>query len=779
MRPPHLKTRVVLPLVSALVLLLGATAGGIAWLEHRNVKKELQFTLQTAEQEWHSRVQSQSVAMGAVLPFICDDRRLIDCFLTRARSRLAAFASPMFERLKKTGAVHQLTFYDPGFIVVLRVHQPEAHSDRAEHPALRQARQNRAPAAGLVADAKGQLSICAVRPWIVAGRTIGYVEAATDVDALLDQVGKTVGAGLCVLVDRDQPQTPAQRLIEGDAAGEGFRKETLAAQTFDRIPTELSAMLADGPAGRVSAAPLSLIADGRRFHVAAAPVTDAAEKRIGRLVVVRDTTAFQRDTRIVTAAVIGLCGLTTILFFWLIYRSIRRLQKRLQGTQAQLLFDVHHDPLTGLPNRRKFISHLDAVIRHTQESKGRAFALLFLDFDRFRLVNDCLGHELGDLLLQAVASRLRKALSQTRLVGVCTAGRFGGDQFVILVDPLAAPGDAVVVAEQVLKTLAEPYNVNGHEIHSSVSIGITTSEVSKGVADEVLRDAEAAMHRAKLSGHGRAETFEPPMRSATSNRLEMERDLARAIERKELRLFYQPIVRMADAKLVGFEGLVRWQHPIKGMISPADFIPMAEETGLILPLGMWVLEEGCRQIRDWRYGYPELDLTMSLNLSRKQLCFPDLVDRVEKLIVDNALPAASLKLEITESTVMEHGTAAIGVLQALRGLGVHLLMDDFGTGYSSLSCLHRFPLNGIKVDRAFIRNVSERRDYVAVVHAIVSLARNLGMQVIAEGVETEDQVAMLKGLDCDLAQGYFFSKPVDAKTAEAFIQKHTPLSRAA
>lgn len=270
------------------------------------------------------------------------------------------------------------------------------------------------------------------------------------------------------------------------------------------------------------------------------------------------------------------------------------------------------------------------------------------------------------------------------------------------------------------------------------------------------------------------------MRSASSNRLSLERDLAKGIGRGELRLFYQPIVRMEDGKLVGFEGLVRWQHPTKGMVSPGEFIPLAEETGLVLPLGMWVLEEGCRQLKEWRHGYPELQLTMSLNVSRKQLCFPDLVQRVEKLLVDNALPAAALKIEITESTVMEHGTQAIGVLHALRALGTQLLMDDFGTGYSSLSCLHRFPLNGIKVDRAFIRNVSEREDYAAVVQAIVTLARNLGMYVVAEGIETQQQVAMLKGIDQDLlGQGYLFSKPIDAKAAEKFIQQHTPLSKAA
>jgi EAL domain-containing protein (putative c-di-GMP-specific phosphodiesterase class I) len=210
-----------------------------------------------------------------------------------------------------------------------------------------------------------------------------------------------------------------------------------------------------------------------------------------------------------------------------------------------------------------------------------------------------------------------------------------------------------------------------------------------------------------------------------------------------------------------------------------DFIPIAEESGLILQIGNWVLEEGCRQLHNWRQGYPELELTMSINLSRKQLAYPDLLERVERLIVANAIPANSLKLEITESTVMENGTASIGVLQAIRAMGVHLWMDDFGTGYSSLSCLHRFPLNGIKIDRAFIRNVSERRDYAAVVHAIVSLASNLGMHVVAEGVETEDQVTLLKTLECHLGQGYLFSKPMDAKTAEAYIQKYTPLSRAA
>ena len=769
------KTRILLPLILTLAVVLAGMVSGIGWLQRKSMRQELARTMDLARTGWDSHVADSGRAMAAAAPFICGDRKTAEAFQTRSRARLYAQVSPVFARLRQDQGVTDVQFLDPSLVTVLRVHNPKQSGDAVTHAVATQARQTGETASGLEVTAQGTLTVRTVQPWRVNGRVIGYLEIGQEIGPVVRHMRQTLGVELCILVDKARlPRVEWERSMERlgrSPVWDQLPAEAVVGGTWDVLSPETAAAAAPGRDFEFGG--------GRRYYAGAVALYDAAGQPIGRLLLAQDVTARYAETRKLVLLTAGLSlaavlGLTLFLFV-----VVRRLRDRLQGAQQQLAFEAHHDSLTGLPNRRKFIQHLDHVIRQTAASKERAFAVLFLDFDRFKVINDSLGHEVGDVLLQAVAARLRTTLAQTPAAGLYTIGRLGGDEFVVLLDPLPRGQQVAPIADRLLNELSKPYQAKGHEVHSTVSIGVATSDGGYANATEIIRDADTAMYRAKTGGRGRFVVFERPMREESVKRLEIERDLSKAVERNELRLYYQPIVLLETGKLIGFESLVRWQHPTRGFVSPADFIPIAEETGQILSVGNWVLEEGCRQLQLWRQGYPELDLQLSVNLSRKQLCYPDLVERVQRLLVANAIPAGSLKLEITESTVMEHGTAAVGVLQALQALGVNLWMDDFGTGYSSLSCLHRFPLNGIKVDRAFIRNVSERRDYAAVVHAIVSLAGNLGMQVVAEGVETAEQVALLKSLDCHLGQGYFFSKPVDPKAAEALIQKQTPLSRAA
>ena len=432
--------------------------------------------------------------------------------------------------------------------------------------------------------------------------------------------------------------------------------------------------------------------------------------------------------------------------------------------EEKLLHDAFHDALIGLPNRASFIGKLDAAIRRTKQGEDYSFAVLFLDLDRFKVINDSLGHMVGDRLLVAIARRLETCLRP----GDCLA-RLGGDEFTILLDTIQNVSEATDVAECIHQALEFPFNLNGYEIFTSASIGIALSATGYDRPEEILRDADTAMYRAKEQGRAGHAVFDVAMYDSAVALLQLETDLRWAIEREELRVYYQPIVSLGTGAIVGFEALVRWQHPEQGTISPDQFIPIAEETGLIIPLGMWVLRESCRQLHRWQQQFPRHSpLTMSVNLSGKQFSQPDLIEQIAKILQETQIVPGSLKLEITESGIMEN-TEAAGLLEQLKALNIKLSIDDFGTGYSSLSRLNQFPIHTLKIDRSFVNKIQEEGENGTIVQAIVTLAHSLGMDVIAEGVETTQQLSQLKGLHCEYGQGYFFAKPLPGEEVQHLI----------
>ncbi|HZB46023.1 MAG TPA: EAL domain-containing protein [Pyrinomonadaceae bacterium] len=433
--------------------------------------------------------------------------------------------------------------------------------------------------------------------------------------------------------------------------------------------------------------------------------------------------------------------------------------------EQQLHHDAFHDALTGLPNRALFMDHLKLAIARSQRNERRMFAVLYLDLDRFKLINDSLGHTIGDQLLVGVADRLKLNLRPGD-----TVARLGGDEFTILIEDVVEEKEAIQVAERIQKELSAPFVLSGREVFNTVSMGIAPSSTGYERAEDILRDADTAMYRAKSLGKARYEIFDKAMHARAINLLQLETDMRRALERDEFMLHYQPIVALEDFRLRGFEALVRWQHPERGFISPIDFIPVAEETGMIIPLGEWVLREACRQMNRWQTMFPvETPLFMSVNLSSKQFSQTELINKIAFIIDETGINATSLKLEITESVVMENIDVATEMLRQLRALGVKLSIDDFGTGYSSLSYLHRFPIDTLKIDRSFVSRMTDNQENAEIVRTIVVLAQNLGMDVVAEGVETNDQLALLKKLGCENGQGYYFSKPVNSDGAERII----------
>lgn len=450
--------------------------------------------------------------------------------------------------------------------------------------------------------------------------------------------------------------------------------------------------------------------------------------------------------------------------------ELERISRELEESREHFRHAAFHDVLTGLPNRAFLTDRLRATIDKTNKQSTQPFALLFLDLDRFKYINDSLGHASGDKLLIEISRRLKRSLRDMDMVA-----RLGGDEFAILLDELFEEDEALQIAKRVQDELSKPFYLMGHEVFTAASIGITFSTAGYEHPENVLRDADTAMYRAKEKGKARYEIFDSQMHADAMSRLQLENDLRRAIERNELQVYYQPIISLSTERISGFEALIRWEHPERGFVFPAEFIPLAEETGLINGIGEFILLEACRQIREWHSEQSPFKPFISVNLSGKQFAQPNLIERIKNTLLETGLEPQYLKLEITESVIMENASEAETFLKKLRKLGIKLSIDDFGTGYSSLSYLHRFPFNTLKVDRSFVSNMSEGDENTEIVKTIITLANNLGLSVIAEGVETKEQLDKLRSLKCTYAQGYYFSRPLAAKGAFEMLSKNHAL----
>ncbi|MGZ4676061.1 MAG: putative bifunctional diguanylate cyclase/phosphodiesterase [Acidimicrobiia bacterium] len=442
-----------------------------------------------------------------------------------------------------------------------------------------------------------------------------------------------------------------------------------------------------------------------------------------------------------------------------ITRLFRAVRAHAQS-EARLIHQATHDMLTGLPNRAYVQEFLGQALAAARENADRRVALLFLDVDRFKLVNDTYGHTLGDAFLLAVAQRLRTSIRPTDLVG-----RVGGDEFVIVAQSIQSGAEASEIAHRTRRLFATAFDVAGAELASSVSIGVTVADGSDPNVDAetMIRDADTAMYQAKDSGRDAVAVFDASMRDKVSRRLDLERDLHHALDRHELELHYQPVVDIASGAVRGFEALLRWNHPAWGLISPLSFIPVAEETGLIVDIGGWVLAEACRQMQIWRDELPHgSEMSIAVNVSARQLRDQSIVGRVQRALYESGLPREALTLELTESTLMENPAGAPELLGRLKTLGVGLAIDDFGTGYSSLAYLRRFPVDVVKIDRAFVMDLEQDSADATLIAAIVAMSDALGVTTIAEGVESETQADHLLALGCSVAQGYLYSRPVPA-----------------
>jgi diguanylate cyclase (GGDEF)-like protein len=460
----------------------------------------------------------------------------------------------------------------------------------------------------------------------------------------------------------------------------------------------------------------------------------------------------------------------------IVNRDITDRKRAEEMLQHNALFDT----LTDLPNRALFADRLQHALVRAQRHREYRFAVLFIDVDEFKVINDSLGHSAGDELLLQIANRLIANFRDTDTLARPAdspqpaengLARLGGDEFTVLLEDIRDPSDAIRVAQRVQSKLAGPFEVKGQQLVIGASIGVASSNSSYSSAEEVIRDAEIAMYRAKRAGKARCEVFDPAMHSTAVVRLKLETDLRRALENGELIAYYQPIISLATGKITGFEALSRWLRP-EGVVPPSEFIPVADETGLIVPLSRITMREACRQLRSWQSLFgSDPPLSMSVNISPRQFAEPELARQISAVLDDTGVEPSALDLEITETIAMKDADRAFSVLSELKSLGVNLSVDDFGTGYSSLSRLPRFPVDALKIDRVFISDMTTNHENSEIVRLIISLAHNIGLKVVAEGTEREDQIAELKRLGCEMAQGFLYSPPVTPNAAMELLKR--------
>ncbi|VXD17042.1 Two-component response regulator [Planktothrix serta PCC 8927] len=444
---------------------------------------------------------------------------------------------------------------------------------------------------------------------------------------------------------------------------------------------------------------------------------------------------------------------------------VKERTQQLEEANAKLLKMALHDALTGLPNRALLMTDLQQSIQRAKADQNYQFAVLFLDCDRFKVVNDSLGHLVGDELLILIARRLNLYIKPHN-----TLARLGGDEFAILLTEIPDFPHVIALADQVLASFSEPFHLERHEVFINASIGIVIGHNQYNEPEHLLRDADTAMYRAKALGKGQYHIFDPVMHAAALERLQLETDLRRGLEQQELVVHYQPIVALNTGKIAGFEALVRWRHPQRGLIPPGLFIPIAEETGLITPIGYWVLLEACNQLRTWqKQGLIDPSLFISVNLSVRQFAQPNLLEQIDYVLAQSQLHPDCLKLEITESAIMDNEKDVAVILKELRKRHILISIDDFGTGYSSLSYLHSFPVDTLKVDKSFVQRLNLESENVGLIPVIISLAKTMNMSVVAEGIELPEQLGILRELNCGFGQGYFFAKPLPGEELIKFL----------
>lgn len=782
----NLKRRVLLPLALVFTILAAVFAYSNYRSGHHFIYLDMEQRLATVNVAFKKTLEIRGNRLLRGLEFLEQDDRLHKSLASGDRKRMQSIYADLFNRLRDQFGISHFYFIAADRTVLLRMHQPERHGDRIDRLTLIEAERTGRSNVGLELGPIGTLALRAVKPLHANGKLLGYIELSEEVQpAILDIFAVTGNEGLLVLHKSGLSRADwegGMRMLGRKPDWDRLSTSVVAYSTLPQPSPTLDALLPEEthphfkPAGEIGIG-------NRIFQTGFVPITDAAGHAVGDLAVLRDMTAtvthMRQELLTMTGIAMALGVLLTGLFWWI----LGRVQLRLSEARERLIDYLNHrrlaeaeieqlayyDPLTRLPNRRLLIDHVGHALAASIRDKHHG-ALLSVDLDHFNLFNDTRSHEIGDRLLVEVASRLRACVRE-----IDTVARLSGDEFVILLEALAperttAAAQVEAICAKLRAALAEPIvlgTTNDH-YHCTASIGVDLFCGGEATVEGLLKHADTAMHQAKAAGRDCVRFFDTVMQSVLETRAKLGADLRRARESGQLVPYYQPQLDQ-DGKTLGAEVLLRWIHPERGLVSPADFIPLAEETGLIVPIGHWVLETACWQLARWQGEAGRRDLQLAVNVSARQFRQPDFIDQVHAILDHTGANPARLKLELTESLLLDNVAVTIERMSALKALGIDISLDDFGTGYSSLSYLKRLPLGQLKIDRSFISDIATDPGDAAIVRTIIAMADSLGLAVIAEGVETAEQRDFLLRHGCTLFQGYLFSRPMPLEEFEAFL----------
>ncbi len=775
-----LKLKILLPLAAVFCLVVVIFAALILHSERLHLDSSFAREMAEIQTVYDKTLHLQGNNLRMALAFLEQDKALRILLASGDRAQLQKHLVPVFEKLKSEFQITHFYLLDANRITLLRLHQPDRFGDHIERFTAREAERTRQVAIGAELGPLGTITLRAVIPVREGDGIVGYIEVGTEVLGIFKNTIHNHGDYIYLLLHKEllsrKDWERGMRMLGRTPEWDRYPDFIVASQTKTDILPELDRIFAQGKHG-LNLDGFELNEGKLTYRLGFHPIVDVSGRNIGDVVVLHNTTAITAQTKQMMLTLIGVAIGCVIVLLAIISLILGRTQRTMaaylderQKAEGEIESLAFYDPLTRLPNRRLLLDRFKHALAASARN-GRQGALLFVGLDNFKVINDTLGHDTGDLLLQQVALRI-----DTCIRGDDTVSRFSGDEFVVMLEGLSgqsleAAAQAEAIGEKILSTLGEPYQLGKHECHSTASIGATLFTGYKEGMDELLKQADIAMLQAKKTGRNSLRFFDPAMQAAITDRVAMESDLRRAtFSEGQLMLYYQPQVD-SSGYWIGAEALVRWRHPERGMISPAEFIPLAEETGLILPLGHWVLVTACQQLVAWAERPETSHLVLAVNISAKQFQLPTFVEEVLSLIDYFKVDPTRLKLEITESTVLGNVDDVIKKMSELKDHGLSFSMDDFGTGYSSLSLLKRLPLHQLKIDQSFVRDILVDSSDAAISRMIVNLAQSMGLSVIAEGVETDAQREFLGQSGCHAYQGYLFGRPVPIEEFEALLKR--------
>ena len=750
------KLRLYVPLILVTLFMSMFSVMFIVYIQEEAIHKNKESISSNFLKKLTHKVNVEAVEINEFIDFIQENKNVTDLFTSSNKQELYNSIKATYTRLNQNVELTHMYFIKPDGRVLLRIHDYDRDNDFIDRKTFKTAQKQQTLFYGLEFGVKNNYTLRVVKPWIVNGELIGYLELGKEINTIIDELSVSLNTNIYIAVKKDIYAHTSPYIKEQLAKKETTDNYYIMYKTAN-APYEIGSVLND------TFPKIEMEFEDSEYYISKQLLTDVSNEKLGYFVLLIDVSL---EHSIMYDSIKVLTGVFLIVSLVLIIGGnilIRKREKNINNLTLELEVQANHDALTGLPNRQLFTDRLNQAITKAQRNNTK-MALFFIDLDHFKEINDSLGHDIGDKVLKVVTKKLLSILRKED-----SLARLGGDEFTVIVNDLKNGEDASILAEKILKVLAEPIVIYDNELYVSSSIGISLYPDDGGLVQNLLKFADAAMYRAKSEGRNNFQFYSAEMTELAFERVVMETSLRAALKNEEFIVHFQPQVDGNTGKLVGMEALVRWNHATMGIISPAKFIPLAESTGLIVELDRFVMRKAMTQIALW-YEKGLNPGVLAMNLAVKQLKQKDFISMFKNLMDETGCEPEWLELEVTESQLMSNPEEAIRVLGEISDLGVGLAIDDFGTGYSSLAYLKKLPIDKLKIDQSFVKDIPEDEDDCAITKAVISLSQSLNLRVIAEGVETQEQKQFLVSNKCNNIQGYLYSKPVNAQELEVILK---------